>query len=191
KFESGVVRAPISISADASIRDLIALARDNRFSGFPVMKDGQLAGIVSSRDVRFEPHLEAPVSSIMTPKERLVTVKEGATMDQVKELLHRHRIEKVLVVNDKFDLCGMMTVKDITKAESHPDACKDAFARLRVGASIGVGPDTDDRVKALIDAGVDVLVVDTAHGHSRNVIQRVKLIKQKYPDMQVIGGNIA
>lgn len=191
KFESGVVRDPITISADASIRDLIALTRINRFSGFPVMKNGQLVGIVTSRDVRFEPHLEAPVSSIMTPKERLVTVKEGATMDQVKELLHRHRIEKVLVVNDKFDLCGMMTVKDITKAESHPDACKDAFARLRVGASIGVGPDTDDRVKALIEAGVDVLVVDTAHGHSKNVIQRVKLIKQKYPDMQVIGGNIA
>lgn len=191
KFESGVVRDPITISADASIRDLIALTRINRFSGFPVMKNGQLAGIVTSRDVRFEPHLEAPVSSIMTPKDRLVTVKEGATMDQVKELLHRHRIEKVLVVNDKFDLTGMMTVKDITKAESHPDACKDAFARLRVGASIGVGPDTDDRIKALIDAGVDVLVVDTAHGHSRNVIQRVKLIKQKYPDMQVIGGNIA
>jgi len=191
KFESGVVRDPITISADASIRDLITLTRINRFSGFPVMKNGQLVGIVTSRDVRFEPHLEAPVSSIMTPKDRLVTVKEGATMDEVKELLHRHRIEKVLVVNDKFDLCGMMTVKDITKAESHPDACKDAFARLRVGASIGVGPDTDDRVKALIDAGVDVLVVDTAHGHSKNVIQRVKLIKQKYPDMQVIGGNIA
>lgn len=191
KFESGVVRDPITISADASIRDLVALTRANRFSGFPVMKNGQLVGIVTSRDVRFEPHLEAPVSSIMTPKERLVTVKEGASMDEVKELLHRHRIEKVLVVNDKFDLCGMMTVKDITKAESHPDACKDAFARLRVGASIGVGPDTDDRVKALIDAGVDVLVVDTAHGHSKNVIQRVKLIKQKYPDMQVIGGNIA
>jgi len=191
KFESGVVRDPITISADASIRDLITLTRINRFSGFPVMKNGQLVGIVTSRDVRFEPHLDAPVSSIMTPKDRLVTVKEGATMDEVKELLHRHRIEKVLVVNDKFDLCGMMTVKDITKAESHPDACKDAFARLRVGASIGVGPDTDDRVKALIDAGVDVLVVDTAHGHSRNVIQRVKLIKQKYPDMQVIGGNIA
>lgn len=191
KFESGVVRDPITIAADASIRDLIALTRFNRFSGFPVMKNGQLVGIVTSRDVRFEPHLEAPVSSIMTPKERLVTVKEGASMDHVKELLHRHRIEKVLVVNEKFDLCGMMTVKDITKAESHPDACKDAFARLRVGASIGVGPDTDERVKALIDAGVDVLVVDTAHGHSRNVIQRVKLIKQKYPDMQVIGGNIA
>lgn len=191
KFESGVVRDPITISADASIRDLVALTRANRFSGFPVMKNGQLVGIVTSRDVRFEPHLEAPVASIMTPKERLVTVKEGATMDEVKELLHRHRIEKVLVVNDKFDLCGMMTVKDITKAESHPDACKDAFARLRVGASIGVGADTDDRVKALVDAGVDVLVVDTAHGHSRNVIQRVKLIKQKYPDMQVIGGNIA
>ena len=191
KFESGVIRDPITISADASIRELIALTRANRFSGFPVMKNGQLVGIVTSRDVRFEPHLDAPVSSIMTPKERLVTVKEGAAPDHVKELLHRHRIEKVLVVNDKFDLTGMITVKDITKAESFPNASKDAFARLRVGASIGVGGDTDERVKALIDAGVDVLVVDTAHGHSRNVIQRVKLIKQKYPDMQVIGGNIA
>ena len=191
KFESGVIRDPITISADASIRDLIALTRANRFSGFPVMKNGQLVGIVTSRDVRFEPRLDAPVSSIMTPKERLVTVKEGAAADLVKELLHRHRIEKVLVVNDKFDLTGMITVKDITKAESHPDACKDALARLRVGASIGVGPDTDDRVKALIDAGVDVLVVDTAHGHSKNVIARVKQIKQQYPEMQVIGGNIA
>jgi IMP dehydrogenase len=191
KFESGVIRDPITISADASIRDLVALTRANRFSGFPVIKNGQLVGIVTSRDVRFEPHLEAPVSSIMTPKERLVTVNEGAAPEQVKELLHRHRIEKILVVNDRFDLTGMITVKDITKAESFPDACKDAFARLRVGASIGVGSDTDDRVKALIEAGVDVLVVDTAHGHSRNVIQRVKLIKQKYPQMQVIGGNIA
>jgi IMP dehydrogenase len=191
KFESGVIRDPISISADASVRDLIALTRVNRFSGFPVMKDGQLVGIVTSRDVRFEPHLDAPVSSIMTPKEKLVTVKEGASLDQVKELLHRHRIEKVLVVNDKFDLTGMMTVKDITKAESFPDACKDAFGRLRVGASIGVGAETEDRVTALIEAGVDVLVVDTAHGHSRNVIKRVQLIKKKYPDMQVIGGNIA
>jgi IMP dehydrogenase len=191
KFESGVIRDPITISADASIRDLVALTRVNRFSGFPVMKNGQLVGIVTSRDVRFEPHLEAAVSSIMTPKERLVTVKEGASSEQIKELLHRHRIEKILVVNDKFDLTGMITVKDITKAESFPDACKDAFARLRVGASIGVGADTDDRVKALVEAGVDVLVVDTAHGHSKNVIQRVKLIKQKYPQMQVIGGNIA
>jgi IMP dehydrogenase len=191
KFESGVIRDPITISADASIRDLIALTRVNRFSGFPVMKNGELVGIVTSRDVRFEPHLEAPVSSIMTPKERLVTVREGASPEKVKELLHRHRIEKVLVVNDKFDLSGMITVKDITKAESFPDACKDAFARLRVGASIGVGPDTDDRVIALIEAGVDVLVVDTAHGHSKNVLKRVQMIKQKYPDMQVIGGNIA
>jgi len=191
KFESGVIRDPITISADASIRDLIALTRTNRFSGFPVMKNGQLVGIVTSRDVRFEPHLDAPVASIMTPKEKLVTVKEGASSELVKELLHRHRIEKILVVNDKFDLTGMITVKDITKAESHPDACKDAFARLRVGASIGVGPDTDDRVIALIDAGVDVLVVDTAHGHSKNVIKRIQMIKKKYPEMQVIGGNIA
>jgi IMP dehydrogenase len=191
KFESGVVRDPITIEADASIRQLIELTVENKFSGFPVMKNGELVGIVTSRDVRFEPHLDAPVSSIMTPRERLVTVKEGAATDEVKELLHRYRIEKVLVVNDRFDLCGMMTVKDITKAESYPDACKDGLARLRVGASVGVGNDTDERVQALVEAGADVLVVDTAHGHSKNVIQRVRLIKQQYPDIQVVGGNIA
>ena len=155
------------------------------------MNNGDLVGIVTSRDVRFEPNLEAEVSTIMTPKERLVTVKEGASPEDVKELLHKHRIEKVLVVNDDFDLCGMITVKDINKAEIYPNACKDALGRLRVGASVGTSPDTGDRVQALIDAGVDVIVVDTAHGHSKNVIERVRLIKQEHPNMQVIGGNIA
>jgi IMP dehydrogenase len=191
KFESGVVKDPVTIESTASIRDLILLTKEHRFSGFPVVENNKLVGIVTSRDVRFEPHLDAPVSSIMTPKEKLVTVREGASLDTVKELLHRHRIEKVLVVNDGFNLCGMMTVKDISKAENFPDASKDEYGRLRAGASVGVGGDTDQRVEALVKAGVDVLVVDTAHGHSLNVLNRVRWIKQHYPQVQVIGGNIA
>lgn len=191
KFESGVVKDPITISADATVRELINLTRENRISGVPVLKDGALVGIVTSRDVRFEPHLDEAVSSIMTPKEQLVTVKEGASSEQVKELLHRHRIEKILVVNDNFDLCGLITVKDMRKAENYPSACKDALGRLRAGASIGVGKDTDARVEALIGAGVDVLVVDTAHGHSKNVLNRIRWIKKHHANMQVIGGNIA
>jgi IMP dehydrogenase len=191
RFESGVVKDPIIIESSASIRELIALTKENRISGVPVMQSGQLVGIVTSRDVRFEPNLDASVASIMTPKERLVTVKEGASAEVVKELLHRHRIEKVLVVNDRFDLCGMITVKDISKAETFPFASKDELGRLRAGASVGVGGDTDHRVEALIQANVDVLVVDTAHGHSRNVLNRVSWIKKHYPQVQVIGGNIA
>ncbi len=191
RFESGVVKNPITIESTASVRELIALTKEKRISGVPVMQNGKLVGIVTSRDVRFEPQLEAPVSSIMTPKERLVTVKEGASADTVKELLHRRRIEKILVVNDNFDLRGMITVKDFNKSETFPYACKDDQGRLRVGASVGVGGDTDQRVDALIAAGVDVLVVDTAHGHSKNVLGRVQWIKQHYPQVQVIGGNIA
>ena len=191
RYESGVVKNPITIESTATVRELIALTKENRISGVPVMQNGKLVGIVTSRDVRFEPQLEAPVSSIMTPKARLVTVKEGASAETVKELLHRHRIEKILVVNDNFDLRGMITVKDFSKSETFPNACKDDQGRLRVGASVGVGGDTDQRVEALIAAGVDVLVVDTAHGHSRNVLNRVTWIKQHYPQVQVIGGNIA
>ncbi len=191
RFESGVVKDPITIESTASVRELVALTKENRISGVPVMQDGKLVGIVTSRDVRFEPQLDASVSSIMTPKERLVTVKEGASAETVKELLHRHRIEKILVVNDAFDLRGMITVKDFNKSETFPYACKDDQGRLRVGASVGVGGDTDQRVDALIAAGVDVLVVDTAHGHSKNVLGRVQWIKQHYPQVQVIGGNIA
>jgi IMP dehydrogenase len=191
RFESGVVKDPIIIESSASIRELIALTKENRISGVPVMQSGQLVGIVTSRDVRFEPNLDASVASIMTPKEQLVTVKEGASAAVVKELLHRHRIEKVLVVNDHFDLCGMITVKDISKAETFPFASKDELGRLRAGASVGVGGDTDHRVEALIQANVDVLVVDTAHGHSKNVLNRVSWIKKHYPQVQVIGGNIA
>jgi IMP dehydrogenase len=191
KFEAGVVKDPITIESSASIKELIQLTQTNNISGVPVMENGQLVGIVTGRDVRFETNLNASVASIMTQKDKLVTVKEGADPTHVRELLHKHRIEKVLVVNDNFDLCGLITVKDINKAERYPNSCKDPEGRLRVGASVGTSPDTDDRVEALIAAGVDVLVVDTAHGHSKNVIDRVRAIKDTYPDIQVIGGNIA
>jgi len=191
KHESGVVKDPITIEADAPVSELIALRAEHNISGVPVMQQGKLVGIVTSRDVRFETRMDAPVSSIMTPKAKLVTVGEGAEMADIKELLHRHRIEKVLVVSEQFDLRGLVTVKDISKAQTWPDASKDDHGQLRVGASVGTSPDTDERVAALVEAGVDVLVVDTAHGHSRNVIERVRWIKQHYPDMDVIGGNIA
>jgi len=191
KFEAGVVKDPITIESNATIRELIALTRKNNISGVPVMQAGNLVGIVTGRDVRFETNLDASVSSIMTPKSQLVTVKEGVSAEEVRNLLHKHRIEKVLVVNDNFELRGLITVKDINKAEKYPNACKDPEGRLRVGASVGTSRDTDARVDALVEAGVDVLVVDTAHGHSKNVLDRVRAIKAKYPDVQVIGGNIA
>ncbi|TVZ39599.1 IMP dehydrogenase [Alteromonadaceae bacterium 2753L.S.0a.02] len=191
KFEAGVVKDPITIEASATINELIALTRKNKISGVPVLENGNLVGIVTGRDVRFESNLAASVASIMTPKEKLVTVKEGADHTEVKALLHKHRIEKVLVVNDNFELRGLITVKDMNKAETFPNACKDRDGSLRVGASVGTSPDTDDRVAALVEAGVDVLVVDTAHGHSKNVLDRVSRIKQKYPHVDVIGGNIA
>lgn len=191
KFEAGVVKDPITIDANATIKELIALTRKNKISGVPVLHHGDLVGIVTGRDVRFEPNMDATVASIMTPREKLVTVKEGASAAEIRSLLHKHRIEKVLVVNDRFDLRGLITVKDINKAEMFPNASKDADGSLRVGASVGTSPDTDDRVEALVAAGVDVLVVDTAHGHSKNVLDRVKRIKKLYPQVQVIGGNIA
>jgi len=191
KFESGVVKDPITIQQSATVAELIELTRAHGISGVPVLDGQDLVGIVTRRDLRFESNPARLVSAIMTPRDQLVTVKEGAGSEEVQGLLHRHRIEKILVVNDAFDLCGMITVKDFDKAESFPDACKDSLGQLRVGASVGTSPDTDDRVEALISAGVDVLVVDTAHGHSRNVIERVKMIKADYPAMQVIGGNIA
>ena len=191
KYEAGVVRDPITIDASATIQELINLTRKNRISGVPVMSKGDLVGIVTGRDVRFEKNLDASVASIMTPKEKLVTCGEEATSDEVRDLLHQYRIEKVLVVNREFELKGLITVKDISKAERYPNACKDQNGSLRVGASVGTSPDTDDRVAALVEAGVDVFVVDTAHGHSRNVIERVNLIKKAYPQVQVIGGNIA
>jgi IMP dehydrogenase len=191
KYEAGVVKDPITIQQDATIAELIEVTRAHGISGVPVLAGDDLVGIVTRRDMRFETQFDKPVAAIMTPRDKLVTVREGAEADEVQRLLHQHRIEKILVVSDDFDLRGMITVKDFDKAESYPHACKDSYGRLRVGASVGVGADTDARVAALVEAGVDVLVVDTAHGHSRNVLERVRAIKAAYPDMQVIGGNIA
>ncbi|MAT92267.1 MAG: IMP dehydrogenase [Halioglobus sp.] len=191
KFESGMVKDPITIQQSATIAELIELTSANGISGVPVLNGSDLVGIVTRRDLRFESNPQKLVSEIMTPRDKLVTVKEGAELAEVQQKLHQHRIEKLLVVNDNFDLRGMITVKDFDKAESFPDACKDSYGALRVGASVGTSPDTDDRVDALVAAGVDVLVVDTAHGHSRNVIERVKSIKASYPSVQVVGGNIA
>lgn len=191
KFESGVVKDPICVSPDSSIRDVLELTRTHKISGVPVVRGESLVGIVTNRDVRFETRYAEPVSTVMTPQERLVTVREGATRDEVVHLLHQHRIEKVLVVNDDFQLRGLITVKDIQKSTDFPHACKDSQEQLRVGAAVGTGKDTDERVAALVEAGVDVIVVDTAHGHSEAVLNRVRWVKDHYPDLQVIGGNIA
>ena len=191
KFESGVVRDPITIEANASVSELLGIKQQHNISGVPVIEHGNLVGIVTSRDVRYEADHDAKISSIMTPKDRLVTVKEGTPPEQVKQVLHENRIEKVLVVNDDFQLCGMITVKDLDLAQRFPNACKDESGQLRVGAAVGVGGDTEERVRSLIDAGVDVIIVDTAHGHSKNVLDRVSWIKKHYPDTQVVGGNIA
>ena len=191
KYESGVIKDPISISPETLVRDVIDLTQKRKISGLPVIGSEGLVGIVTKRDLRFESNLDQPVSSIMTTRENLVTVGEGAEKSEVIELLHRHRIERVLVVDDKGELKGMITVKDITKSSVYPLACKDEFGRLRVGAAVGTGADTDDRVRALIEAETDVLVVDTAHGHSRGVLERVSWIKKNFPDIDVIGGNIA
>jgi IMP dehydrogenase len=191
KFESGVIKNPITVTPDTSIREVLDLTRAHNISGVPVCDHGGLVGIVTHRDLRFETRYDNPVSSIMTPKERLVTVKEGAERDEIQKLLHEHRIEKVLVVGDNFELRGLVTVKDIQKARDWPNACKDDQEQLRVGAAVGVGAGTDERVEALVAAGVDVIVVDTAHGHAQGVIDRVRWVKVNFPDMQVIGGNIA
>ena len=191
KFETGVIKEPITVGPEVTIREVLELTRANHISGVPVVDGEDLVGIVTSRDLRFETRMDAPVRIAMTPKDRLVTVPEGAGREQVQELLHKHRIEKVLVVNDEFQLRGMITVKDIQKAHDYPNACKDEHGRLRVGAAVGTGGDTEERIDLLVGAGVDVLVVDTAHGHHHGVIDRVRWIKQHYPDVQVIGGNIA
>jgi IMP dehydrogenase len=191
KYESGIIRDPITVGPETSIGDVVALTHAHNISGVPVTENGQLTGIVTGRDLRFETRMDAPVSTIMTPRERLVTVKEGAHREEVLALLHKHRIEKVLVVNDAFELRGMITVKDIQKAKDFPKASRDDHGRLRVGAAVAVGAGTDERVTALVEAGVDVLVVDTAHGHSQGVLDRVAWIKRHFPDVQVIGGNIA
>jgi IMP dehydrogenase len=191
KYEAGVVNDPVTCSSDMTVGELHKLAAQMGFSGFPVIDNGELVGLVTSRDMRFENHLDATVASIMTPKERLVTVEEGVDKDKVRNLLRKHRIEKILVVDEDFKLCGMMTVKDMNKAKAYPNAAKDGQARLIVGAAVGTGPETPDRVEALVNAGVDVIIVDTAHGHSKGVIDRVAWVKQTFPQVQVIGGNIA
>ena len=191
KFESGVVKDPITVTPDTTVRELVDITMANNISGLPVVDGVDLVGIVTGRDIRFESRLDTPVSEIMTAKDKLVTVKEGANLDDVKELLHRHRIEKVLIVDDAFRLQGMMTVKDIEKAKAYPHAAKDDQGRLLVGAAVGTGPETPARVEALAAAGVDVIIVDTAHGHSKGVLDRVTWVKQTFPDIQVVGGNIA
>ncbi len=191
RFESGVLKDPITISPGVKVRDVLALSRQHGISGFPVIENGKVVGIVTNRDLRFETRLDAPVRDIMTPRERLVTVREGATLDEAKALMHEHRLERVLVINDAFELRGLMTVKDIQKATERPNAARDPQGKLRVGAAVGVGEGTEERVEALVRAGVDVIVVDTAHGHSQGVIDRVRWVKQNFPDVDVIGGNIA
>jgi IMP dehydrogenase len=191
RYESGVVRDPVTVPPSMTVGELVELTRAHGFSGVPVVDGNDLVGIVTNRDVRFETRMSEPVSSIMTPKDRLVTVKEGADRAEVLAKLRENRIEKMLVVNDDFKLCGMITVKDIQKAKDYPNACRDSEERLRVGAAVGVGEGTDERVEQLVAAGVDVIVVDTAHGHSQGVLDRVRWVKTNYPQVQVIGGNIA
>lgn len=190
KYESGIISDPITIDPDATIRDVIELTRAENISGVPVVRGEELAGIVTNRDIRFETQLEAPVSTVMTPKERLVTVQEGADKQEVLGLLHKHRIEKVLVVDSKFRLRGMITAKDFQKATDFPIACKDERGALRVGAAVGTGIDTDERVAALVEAGADVVIVDTAHGHSKGVIERVRELKKQYTDLRLLAGNV-
>ncbi|CAA6808317.1 MAG: Inosine-5'-monophosphate dehydrogenase (EC [uncultured Thiotrichaceae bacterium] len=191
KFESGIINDPITVTPDVTVQDVLDLTHAKRISGVPVVDGDNLVGIVTSRDLRFETQMDAPVTSVMTPKEKLVTVKQGASKSEVEALLHKHRIEKVLVVDDNFHLCGLITVKDIQKSTDYPKASKDSSGSLMVAAAVGTGHGTEDRVAALVEAGVDIIVVDTAHGHSQGVLDRVKWVKQTYPDVQVIGGNIA
>jgi IMP dehydrogenase len=191
RYESGVLRDPITVSPEQTVRQVIALSEQHGISGFPVLEGNKVVGIVTNRDVRFETRLDAPVRDIMTPRERLVTVREGASLAEGKALMHKHRLERVLVVNDAFELRGLMTVKDITKQTSFPNAARDAQGKLRVGAAVGVGEGTEERVELLARAGVDAIVVDTAHGHSAGVIERVRWVKRHYPQVDVIGGNIA
>ena len=191
KYESGIIRDPVTIGPDRTVRDLLALTAEHNISGVPVVRGNELLGIVTSRDIRFEQRLDASISEVMTPKERLITAAEGATFQEITDLLHRHRIEKILITDGAFRLTGMVTVKDISKAQQFPNACKDGEGQLRVGAGVGTGEDTDDRVAALVEAGADVLVVDTAHGHSQRVLDRISWIKQKYPALPLVGGNVA
>jgi len=190
RFESGVLKDPMTVKPEQTVREVIALQREHKISGFPVVKNGKVVGIVTNRDLRFETELDQPVKSVMTPQRELVTVREGTTRQQARELMHRHRLERVLVVDEEFHLKGLVTVKDILKESEHPNACKDAQGKLRVGAAVGVGEGTDERVAALVEAGADVLIVDTAHGHAQDVLDRVKWIKTRYPKVDVVGGNV-
>ncbi len=190
KFESGIVRNPITVTPDMTIREVIDLTKSMSISGVPVVDGKQTIGIVTHRDLRFETKLDAPVSSVMTPQDRLVTIREGADDEEVLSLLHKYRIEKVLVVGDDFELLGMITAKDFQKAKDYPNACKDNRGALRVGAAVGTGYDTDERIESLVEAGVDFVVVDTSHGFSKGVVDRVRRTREQYPDLQIIGGNI-
>ncbi len=191
RFESGVVKDPITVSPNMTVRDVLNLTRQHKISGLPVVQGKLVVGIVTNRDLRFENNLDQPIQNIMTPRERLVTVLENASREEARALMHKHRIERVLVVNAAFELCGLITVKDILKSSEHPQACKDEQGRLRVGAAIGVGEGTEERASLLIEAGVDVLIVDTAHGHAQGVLNRVQWVKKNFPNVDVIGGNIA
>ena len=191
RFESGVLRDPMIVSPDMSVRQVIALQKQHKISGFPVVKSGKVVGIVTNRDLRFEKKLDQPVSRVMTPQKRLVTVREGASRGEAMQLMHKHRLERVLVVDGGWRLKGLVTVKDILKETEHPNACKDPQGKLRVGAAVGVNPAEDERVELLVEAGADVLVVDTAHGHAQGVLDRVKKVKKRHPAVQVVGGNIA
>jgi IMP dehydrogenase len=191
RFESGVLRDPMTVSPDITVRELLALTQQYKVSGFPVVEQDKVVGMVTNRDYRFETNLDAPVRTIMTPRERLIYVKESASPEEAKALLHKHRLERVLVVNDGFALRGLVTVKDILKATEHPLASKDEQGKLRVGAAVGVGEGTEERVEHLVEAGADVIVVDTAHGHAQGVLDRVRWVKRNFPKVEVIGGNIA
>jgi IMP dehydrogenase len=190
RFESGVLRDPMTVAPENTVREVLALQKQHKISGFPVLRGGKVVGIVTNRDLRFEANLDQPVKAVMTPQERLVTVKDGASREEAMRLMHKHRLERVLVVDDEFRLKGLVTVKDIMKETEHPNACKDPQGKLRVGAAVGVGEGTEERVELLVEAGADVLVVDTAHGHAQGVLDRVQWVKKRYPQTQVIGGNV-
>jgi IMP dehydrogenase len=190
RFESGVLRDPMTVTPEMTVREVLALQREHKISGFPVVKTGKVVGIVTNRDLRFETQLEQPVKAIMTSQRKLITVRDGASREEARELMHRHRLERVLVVDEEFHLKGLVTVKDIMKETEHPNASKDAQGKLRVGAAVGVGEGTEERVAALVEAGADVLIVDTAHGHAQGVLDRVKWIKKTFPNVEVVGGNV-
>jgi IMP dehydrogenase len=190
RFESGVLRDPMTIPPEMPVRDVIALQREHKISGFPVVKNGKVVGIATNRDLRFETKLDQPVKAIMTPQDKLITVREGASRQEAMRLMHEHRLERVLVIGEDFQLMGLVTVQDILKESEHPNACKDSHGKLRVGAAVGVGEGTEERVAALVEAGADVLVVDTAHGHAQGVLDRVAWIRKNFKNVEIIGGNV-